>query len=139
MIEPTFPMASCVTPNLPRGAAAAGASGAKDKRVDKHLELKKVRISDGYASYFLDQTDYFLLNPFETEVKSSFKEFWKKSLEANKGAEADMLVSGHVDFEGIKKGLEEFKWSTKNSAKDIIRMYDLMGEEFNEATSKLTL
>jgi hypothetical protein len=33
---------------------AGGASGAKDKRVEKHLELKKVRISDGYASYFFD-------------------------------------------------------------------------------------
>jgi hypothetical protein len=38
------------------------------------------------------------LNPFEADVKSSFKAFWEKSLEANKGAEATMLESGHVDF-----------------------------------------
>lgn len=79
------------------------------------------------------------MNPFETEVKSSFKAFWDKSEESNRGDEATHLESGHVDWKGISEGIVEFKWNTKNSAKTIIRAYDIMGEEFNEETSKINL
>jgi len=53
--------------------------------------MNKIRISSTYASYFLDQTDYFLLNFFEEDVKSAFKAFWKNNRPENKGNEATYL------------------------------------------------
>jgi len=43
--------------------------GNKKNRIMKHLELRKTRFNSGYATYFYDFTDTFLLNEFEAEVK----------------------------------------------------------------------
>lgn len=56
--------------------------------------MNKIRISKTYASYFFDNTDYFLLNFFEEDVKESFKAFWSNNLPANKGPEDKMFKDG---------------------------------------------
>jgi len=48
LATPTFPAGKCVTPNAGAAAAAGAASGAL-KKVEKHLELRKKRITKGFA------------------------------------------------------------------------------------------
>ena len=57
----------------PAGGLLASASKLPGGKPMKHLELRRIRISDGYASYFLDQIDHFMLAQFEADVKAAFK------------------------------------------------------------------
>jgi len=50
LIEPKMPEDLCVKPN----GGGGGGGYFLQAHIAKHLELRKVRISDGYASYFLD-------------------------------------------------------------------------------------
>jgi hypothetical protein len=52
LVEPDFPKDKCVIPNAPKGGSGGG--DAATKKVMKHLELRKVRITTGYAQYFFD-------------------------------------------------------------------------------------
>jgi len=72
VVNGAFPEDKCTIPNAPEKPAAgllanaqllAGAAQRANNgpKPNKHLELRRIRISDGYASYFLDQTDHFLL------------------------------------------------------------------------------
>jgi len=92
-----------------------------DAKPMKHLELRKIRISTGAAAYFFDNTDYFLLNAFEKDVKEAFHSFWKLNLAANKGDAAHYLKQG-IDSEALKKGWTEKKWDKAETldAKNII-------------------
>lgn len=106
LIEPKLPAELCIKPS-------GGGGGSGKKRIYKHLELRKVQVSDGYAAYFFDQTDHFMLNSFETEAKDSFKAFWNKNAAANKN-------DGGVDTTGLDTGFKEFKWGTKKDGAHII-------------------
>jgi len=108
LISPNFPEGKCVVPNAPSGGAAGAASGAL-KKVTKHLELRKKRISKGFAAYFFDQVDYFLLNQFEEDVKESWKGFWNNADAAHKGDVAKM--DGLLNTESLNKTIVDSKWS----------------------------
>ena len=47
-------------------------SGVKNP---KHFEMNKIRISNGYSSYFLDILDSMFLSIFEQDLKSDFNAF----------------------------------------------------------------
>jgi len=51
LIAKEFPEDKCVIPNSEHGIGSMGAGGGKPM---KHLELRRIRITDGYAAYFLD-------------------------------------------------------------------------------------
>lgn len=136
LVEPKLPEDLCVKPNAAANAGAHG-SAAKDK-VMKHLELRKIRISSGYASYFLDQTDYFLLHPFEADTKAAFEAFWGLSGETAKGDAGTKFESGKVDWKGLTAGVEASKWVTKESAEMILKKYAIESEEYGEDTTFLT-
>jgi len=136
LIEPKVPESLCTKPN-PANSSGGGGRDAANK-VFKHLELRKIRISDGYASYFLDQTDYFLLNPFETDTKAAFEAFWDLSGDAAKGDAATKFETGKIDWKGLTAGLETSKWVTKSDAETIIKKYAIESEEYGEETTFLT-
>jgi len=117
LVEPDFPKDKCVVPNAPKGGAAGGAGGLK--KVMKHLELRKIRVSVGYAQYFFDQVDYFLLNSFEAEVKSSWKAFHANALAATKGDAAKM--DGGLDMLALKKTITDSKWD-KAETLDFVKL-----------------
>lgn len=137
LVEPEFPKDKCVIPNAPKGGAAGAAGGLK--KVMKHLELRKIRISVGYAAYFFDQVDFFLLNSFETEIKSSWKAFHANSLAATKGDEAKM--DGGIDMMALKKTITDSKWDKAETLDfvKLIREYAIEDEEYGEDTTVINL
>jgi len=80
--------------------ASEAAAGNRKSRSDRHTEMNKIRLSSTYASYFLDQTDYFLLSFFEEDIRESFKAFWKNNFPKNKGPEASYLQQ-YVDANAL--------------------------------------
>lgn len=126
----------CVKPSA--SSAAHGHAIGSDNRVMKRLELRKIRISSGYASYFLDQTDYFLLHPFEADTKAAFEAFWGLSGATAKGDAATKFESGKVDWKGLTAGVAASKWVTKNSAEVLLRKFNIEEEEYGEETTFLT-
>lgn len=79
-IHPGFPMAKCMVSGFVGEAATVSKDNAPPGPVEKHLEMDKIRISHKYASYFFDQTDFFLLAYFEADVKSAYEAFWNNNL-----------------------------------------------------------
>ena len=73
-----------------------------------------------------------MLNFFEEDTKSLYKEFWKNNLPANKGPEKDYLKDG-IDTQGLEKTIVASEWPKKDSlsGKSLIEQYDIDGEEYD--------
>jgi len=99
----------------------------------KHLELRRIRISDGYASYFLDQIDHFMLAQFEADVKAAFKAFWSNNSPSHKSSEAKMFED-KIDVQALSKTIDSSKWDRASAIDpvNIIATYDIDGEELND-------
>jgi len=154
VVAGAFPEDKCTIPNAPiqkgSGASAGAASGAggaaasgpariggvidfKGDRPKQHIELRRVRISDGYASYFLDQTDHFMLAQFEADLKAAWKAFWDNNLPENKSSEKDMY-NDEIDYNSLVKTIPQSKWD-RASVLDPIKVlaqYDLDSQNVSD-------
>jgi len=67
-----------------------------------------------------------LLNPFEEDVKASFKAFWKNNKPANQGSEAAMFED-EIDLQSLKKTIPASNWDRASAIipEHLLEVYDL--------------
>lgn len=75
-----------------------------------------------------------MLNPFEADVKESFKAFYAKNDPANAVTdEGPNLLGGKVDVKAVETGLKDFLWTTKEKDfKRVFKTYDVLNENYSD-------